>query len=93
MLRISIPGGGPITSEQWNILDRAADMCTIPHPDTHPNARPSLRITTRQNIQLHWVSKKNIVNTISEIAKAGFFTINGCGDNTRNVIGSILLLF
>ena len=26
MLRISIPGGGPITSEQWNILDRVADM-------------------------------------------------------------------
>src|SRR5918996_1070839 len=87
MLRISIPGGGPITSEQWNILDKVADMCTIPHPDTHPNAKPSLRITTRQNIQLHWVSKKNVVNTISEIAKSGFFTINGCGDNTRNVIG------
>ena len=68
MLRISIPGGGPITSEQWNILDRVADMCTIRPPDTHPNARPSLRITTRQNIQLHWVSKKNVVNTISEMA-------------------------
>ena len=53
MIHISIPGGGPITYEQWNILDRAADMCTIPHPDTHPNARPSLRITTRQYIQLH----------------------------------------
>ena len=87
MIRISIPGGGPITSEQWNILDRVADMYTIPHPDTHPNARPSLRITTRQNIQLHWVSKKNVVDTVSEIAKCGFFTINGCGDNTRNVIG------
>src|SRR5215207_876106 len=73
MLRISIPGGGPITSEQWNILDRAADMCTIRSPDTHPNARPSLRITTRQNIQLHWVSKKNVVDTVSEIGKSGLY--------------------
>ena len=87
MLRISIPGGGPITSEQWNILDRVADMRTIRPSDTHPNARPSLRITTRQNIQLHWVRKKDVVDTISEIAKSGFFAINGCGDNTRNVIG------
>ena len=46
-----------------------------------------LEITTRQNIHLHWVRKKNVVDTISEIAKSGFFTINGCGDNTRNVIG------
>jgi sulfite reductase beta subunit-like hemoprotein len=87
MLRISIPGGGPITSEQWNILDRVADMRTIRPSDTHPNARPNLRITTRQNIQLHWVRKKDVVDTISEIAKSGFFAINGCGDNTRNVIG------
>ena len=51
----------------------------------------SLRITTRQNIQLHWIKKKDVVNTISEIAKSGFFTINGCGDNTRNVVGCPLL--
>ncbi len=87
MIRISIPGGGPITSDQWNILDRVADNCTMPPSDIYPGARPSLRITTRQNIQLHWVRKKNVVDTISEIAKSGFFTINGCGDNTRNVIG------
>jgi hypothetical protein len=29
MVRISIPGGGPITSQQWNILDRIADVYTI----------------------------------------------------------------
>jgi sulfite reductase beta subunit-like hemoprotein len=87
MIRISIPGGGPITAEQWNILDKIADKYTIGPQDVHPYSRPSLRITTRQNIQLHWVRKKDVVNVIREVAESGFFTINGCGDNTRNVVG------
>jgi sulfite reductase beta subunit-like hemoprotein len=98
MLRISIPGGGPITSQQWNILDTVADTYTIGPSDAYlttnnNNARPSLRITTRQNIQLHWIRKKNVVDVIKEIAKSGFFTINGCGDNTRNVIGCPLSFY
>ena len=93
MIRISIPGGGPITSQQWKILDRIADSYTIGPSDAYPDTRPSLRITTRQNIQLHWVRKKNVVNVIREIAKSGFFTINGCGDNTRNVIGCPLSFY
>ena len=98
MLRISIPGGGPITSRQWNILDRIADNYTIGSSDVCPtindeDVRPSLRITTRQNIQLHWVRKNNVVNAIKELAKSGFFTINGCGDNTRNVMGCPLSFY
>jgi len=94
MIRISIPGGGPITSQQWNILDRIADTYTIGPSDAYSNnVRPSLRITTRQNIQLHWVRKKNVVDVIREIAKSEFFTINGCGDNTRNVIGCPLSFY
>src|SRR5919197_732328 len=93
MIRISIPGGGPITSQQWNMLDRIADTYTIGPSDAYPNARPSLKITTRQNIQLHWVRKENIVSVIREIAKSGYFTINGCGDNTRNVIGCPLSFY
>lgn len=87
MMRISIPGGGPITAEQWNILDKVADRYTVSPTDAHPQGRPSLRVTTRQNIQLHWVRKKNVVDAIREVAQSGFFTINGCGDNTRNVMG------
>lgn len=87
MIRIGIPGGGPITAEQWNILDRVADRYTVGPTDAYPQGRPSLRVTTRQDIQLHWVTKKNVVNAIREVAESGFFTINGCGDNTRNVMG------
>ncbi|HEY7082403.1 MAG TPA: nitrite/sulfite reductase [Nitrososphaeraceae archaeon] len=87
MIRISIPGGGPITYRHWNILDNIAELYSKPSIDSKSKTRPSLRITTRQNIQLHWIRKNDVVNAINEIAKSGFFTINGCGDNTRNVIG------
>lgn len=26
MLRITIPGGGPITAEQWNTIDRVSEI-------------------------------------------------------------------
>jgi sulfite reductase (NADPH) hemoprotein beta-component len=87
MFRITIPGGGPITAKQWNIIDRISDSYTIGPQNAYPFARPSLKITTRQNIQLHWVKKMNVVDAIRDISESGFFTMNGCGDNTRNVIG------
>lgn len=87
MLRIAIPGGGPITAKQWNILDRISDRYTIGPENAYPYARPGLKITTRQNIQLHWVRKINLVDAVRDISESGFFTMNGCGDNTRNVIG------
>jgi sulfite reductase (NADPH) hemoprotein beta-component len=86
MFRITIPGGGPITRKQWAILDDISDRYTSSDSYTGTK-RPSLRVTTRQNIQLHWVKKKNVVDAVQEIAKSGFYTINGCGDNTRNVMG------
>jgi len=87
MLRITIPGGGPLTAKQWNILDGVSDRYTIGPENAYPHARPGLKITTRQNIQLHWVRKKHVVDAIKDISESGFFTMNGCGDNTRNVVG------
>ena len=52
MLRITIPGGGPLTTKQWNILDGVSDRYTIGPENAYPHARPGLKITTRQNIQL-----------------------------------------
>ena len=86
MLRITIPGGGPITRQQWAILDDISEKYTLSDSYTG-TPRPSLRVTTRQNIQLHWIKKKYLVDAVREIAKSGFYTINGCGDNTRNVMG------
>ena len=92
MLRICIPGGGPITRKQWEILDDVTNKYCISDRYTGVN-KPSLRITTRQNIQLHWVKKQNVVDAVQAIAKSGFYSLNGCGDNTRNVMACPLSQF
>lgn len=92
MLRITIPGGGPITREQWALLDDIATRYTSSASYTGV-PQPSLRVTTRQNIQMHWVKKRHLVDAVREIAESGFYTINGCGDNVRNVMGCPLSYF
>ena len=57
MLRITIPGGGPITPRQWAILDDVGEKYTQSETYTG-KVQPSIRVTTRQNVQLHWVRKK-----------------------------------
>lgn len=86
MVRVSIPGGGPIQPAQWLILDELSEKYTESNSYTG-KIQPSLRLTTRQNIQFHWIRKRNLVDLVYEIAKSNFFTLNGCGDNVRNVIG------
>jgi len=82
MIRISNPGGGPINSQQWAVLDELSEKYTV-----SSEGHPSLRLTTRQNIQFHWVKKKNLKPIIKILAERGLRSINGCGDNTRNVMG------
>ena len=82
MVRVTIPGGGPITAEQYAVLDGIADKYA-----RDPDGGTSLRLTTRQNIQFHWIKLESIVDAVRDIAASGFYTLNGCGDNVRNVIG------
>ncbi len=88
MIRISVPGGGAFNREQWRIIDEVSNRYTV-----SPEGRPSIRLTTRQNIQFHWVKKEDLVSVVRDIAKTGFWTLNGCGDNTRNVMGCPLSKF
>lgn len=85
MFRIAIPSGGPITAEQWAILDDVATRYTSSDSYTG-KPEPSLRLTTRQAVQLHWIKKKDVIPAMKEIASSGFYTINGCGDNVRNFV-------
>ncbi|MBF0489586.1 MAG: nitrite/sulfite reductase [Candidatus Omnitrophica bacterium] len=82
LFRISIPGGGPLTREQYNLVDDLTEQYT-----KDPDGFPSIRLTNRQNIQLHWVKKANVGRIIKAFAESGLNTLNGCGDNTRNVMG------
>jgi len=89
MVRISVRGGGTLNRQQWAILDDAASDLG----DNNPHGGASIRLTNRQNIQYHWVKKKDVIELIQRIARTGFFTMNGCGDNTRNVMACPLSAF
>lgn len=81
MVRLSSPGGGPFTRDTWRVIDEISRKYT-----PAPNGVASIRLTTRQNVQFHWIKKEDLVKVVSEVAKTGFLGLNGCGDNTRNVM-------
>ena len=88
LIRISVPGGGPLNRDQWNLLDDLSEKYT-----KDPDGNTSIRLTTRQNIQFHWLNKKGVMDIVKSVAEKGYNSLNGCGDNTRNVMGCPLSRF
>ncbi len=75
MVRTAIPGGR-LTSEQ---LLAELDLC-----DEVGNT--TLRITTRQGLQMHGVLKENLQHAIRRINDVQLTTLSACGDVKRNVM-------
>jgi sulfite reductase (ferredoxin) len=75
MVRSKIPGG-KLTSDQ---LLSELDLC-----DEVGNT--TLRITSRQGLQLHGVLKSNLKQAISRINEVQLSTLGACGDVNRNVM-------
>jgi sulfite reductase (NADPH) hemoprotein beta-component len=75
MLRVRI-SGGVLDAAQWLELDRVA----------RDYGNRTMRITTRQTIQLHGVIKSNLKATMRGIDAAALSTIAACGDVNRNVM-------
>ncbi|HLZ71245.1 MAG TPA: NADPH-dependent assimilatory sulfite reductase hemoprotein subunit [Dehalococcoidia bacterium] len=75
MVRTKLPAGA-ISGAAYLELDRLAGRY----------ANGSLRITTRQDIQLHGVLKRNLRRTLREINDALLTTLGACGDVVRNVV-------
>ena len=75
MIRTRIPGG---------IVSADAYLA---HDDISRRwANGTLRITTRQNFQLHGVLKGDLKKSIAAINKALLTTLGGCGDVERNIM-------
>jgi sulfite reductase (ferredoxin) len=72
MVRVGVPGG-LLTPDQYLALDSLATK-----------GDESLRITTRQDIQFHYVLKTNIREVIRGINKSLLTTLAACGDVARN---------
>jgi len=76
MVRTKVPGG-KLTSRQFLA---ELDLC-----DELGNT--TLRLTTRQTIQLHGVLKGNVREAIQRINQIQLTTLGACGDLVRNVMG------
>ncbi|MFT4094760.1 MAG: NADPH-dependent assimilatory sulfite reductase hemoprotein subunit [Niabella sp.] len=74
MLRLRLPGGF-LKPEQWVALHHVAG--------TH--ATGTIKITTRQTVQLHGILKSHIKPTMQSFNLAGVDSIATCGDVNRNV--------
>jgi sulfite reductase (ferredoxin) len=75
MVRSKIPGGR-LTADQ---LLAELDLC-------EEVGNTTLRITSRQGLQLHGVVKKNLHRAISRINEIQLSTLGACGDVNRNVM-------
>jgi sulfite reductase (NADPH) hemoprotein beta-component/sulfite reductase (ferredoxin) len=74
MLRARMPGGR-LSASQWLAWDALADEM----------GGGSLRLTTRQSLQLHGVVKKDLKATVQRIHAMSLSTLGACGDVVRNV--------
>jgi sulfite reductase (NADPH) hemoprotein beta-component len=75
MIRVRVPGG-VLTSAQWLALDRVA----------RDYGNGTVRLTTRQSVQLHGVIKSNLRPTLRAIDAVLLDSIAACGDVNRNVM-------
>ena len=75
MIRIKLPAG-TITPEQ---LDLMADLAT-------EYSRGWGHITTRQNIQFHFVELRRLPELMRRLAEVGLTSREACGDTVRNVM-------
>jgi len=76
MMRIGLPNG-LLTSRQLRVIGEL----------TKKHARNLADITTRQNIQLHWLTIEAMPEIVEALTEIGLSPKGACGDVLRNVTG------
>ncbi|MGH9619963.1 MAG: nitrite/sulfite reductase, partial [Bryobacteraceae bacterium] len=76
MLRIRIPNGLLYSHQLRTIADLATEY-----------ARGVADITTRHNIQLHWIPIEALPDIFERLWRCRLTTMSACGDDTRNITG------
>src|ERR671918_1468678 len=79
MVRIKVPGG-EITPEQLEKIASLSEAFSI----------GSAHVSTRQNIQLHWVQLEDVSEVMRGLVEVGLTTREACGNTIRNVMCSHL---
>lgn len=77
MVRVRVPGG-LLPTVQARAVARLA----------HRYGEDWLHLTTRQNLELHWVKDRDVRDLLASIERAGLTTRSACGHTLRNVMCS-----
>lgn len=77
MIRVRVPSG-VLTPKQWLDLDEL----------TEKHCKPTLKLTTRQAVELHGVVKRKMKTAMQGIHATLLDSLAGCGDVNRNVMTS-----
>ncbi len=75
MVRLRIPGGRISSDQMLSMLDLCEQL-----------GNSTMKITTRQTIQLHGILKDNLRPTIKRINDLALSTLAACGDVNRNIM-------
>ena len=85
MMRVKIPGG-VLTPQQTEVIGKiAVDFANGPIPNPH-FGNNFLDITTRQDVQMHWLKMGDIPEIWRRLEESGITTVQACGDSARNVL-------
>ena len=77
MIRVRVPGGVAPTEQVRGMARVGAQW-----------AEDWLHLTTRQNVELHWVRAEDVTRVLDELARYGLSTRAACGHTVRNVMCS-----
>jgi ferredoxin-nitrite reductase len=84
MMRIKVPGG-MMTAAQVREVGVAADAFAEGPDDSPIFGNRYADLTTRQDIQLHWIRIADVPRIWQRFWEVGLTTVQACGDSARNV--------
>jgi ferredoxin-nitrite reductase len=85
MLRIKVPGGR-LAADQARAIGEVANRFAR-GPEPSPQFGDGLAdVTTRQDVQLHWISIRDVPEIWRRLDAVGVTTVQACGDSARNVL-------
>ena len=76
MLRVKVPAG-QLSPERLRAVGEVSNLY----------GRGDGELSTRQNIQLHWLELARLPEVFAHLEAAGVTTAGGCGDTVRNITG------
>jgi len=85
MVRIKVPGGHLTAEQARTIGELATTHARGPEPSP-VFGQGFLDLTTRQDIQLHWIRIGEVPELWRRLEAVGITTTQACGDSARNVL-------